>query len=95
MKGTPRYLKMDLMSIFYSVSVLAATNSEPRVAVSTVTCFLEYQSVGVWLQKWRHELRGVPVARQWRRLASSGVVVVTDLPRGLGQLLWIISCTLP
>ena len=27
------------------------------------------------------------MARQWRRLASSEVVVVTDLPRGLVQLL--------
>ena len=34
--------------------LLAATNSDPYVAVSTVACFLEYQSVGVWLQKWRH-----------------------------------------
>ena len=70
-----------------SVAVLAATNSEPYVAVSTVACFLEYQSVGVWLQKWRHGVRDALVARQWRRLASSVVVVVTDLQRGVGQLL--------
>ena len=47
--GTPRYLKVYLMSIIVcSVAVLAATNSDPYVAVSTVACFLEYQSVGVW-----------------------------------------------
>ena len=82
--GTPRYLKLYLRSIICSVVVLAATNSEPYVAVSTVACFLDYQLVGVWLQKWRHALRDAPVARQWRRLASSVVVVVTDLP-SLGQ----------
>ena len=82
--GTPRYLKLYLRSIICSVVVLAATNSEPYVPVSTVACFLEYQLVGVWLQKWRHALRDAPVARQWRRLASSVVVVATDLP-SLGQ----------
>ena len=70
-----------------SVAVLAATNSEPYVDVSTVAWFLEYQSVGVGLQKWRHAVRGAQVARKWWRLASSVVVVVTDLPRGLGQSL--------
>ena len=85
--GTPRYLKVYLRSMICSVAVLAATNSEPYVAISTVACFLEYQSVRVWLQKWRHAVRDAPVVRQWRRLASSVVVVVTDLPRGLGQLL--------
>ena len=29
-------------------------------------------------------MRDAPVARQWRRLASNVVVVVTDLPRALG-----------
>ena len=89
--GTLKYLKVYLRSIICSVAVLAATNSEPYVDVSTVACFLEYQSVGVWLQKWRHAVRDAPVARQCRRSGSSVVVVVTDLPRGLGQLLGIIS----
>ena len=89
--GTPRYLKVYLRSIICSVAVLAATNSKPYVPVSTVACFLEYQSVGIWLQKWTHAVRDAPVARQWRRLASSVVVVVTDLPIGLRQLLGIIS----
>ena len=43
--GTPRYHSVYLMSIICSVSVLAATNSDPYVAVSTVACFLEYQTV--------------------------------------------------
>ena len=33
--GAPRYLKVCLMSMICSVAVLAATNSEPYVAVST------------------------------------------------------------
>ena len=37
--GAPRYLKVCLMSMICSVAVLAATNSEPYVAVSTVACF--------------------------------------------------------
>ena len=88
---TPRYLKVYLRSIIFSVAVFVATNSEPYVAVSTIACFLEDQSVEVWLQKWMHVVRDAPVASQRRRLASSVVVVVTDLPRGLGQLLGMIS----
>ena len=45
--GTPRYLIVNLISIICSVAVLAATNSHPYVAVSTVACILEYQSVGI------------------------------------------------
>ena len=80
--GTPRYLSVYLISMICSVAVLAATNSDPYVVVSTVACFLEYQSVGVRLQKWRHAVNA-PVAMQWRRLASRVVVVVTDFPSGL------------
>ena len=50
MLGTPRYIKVYLRSIICSVAVLAATNSEPYVAVSAVAWFRECQSVGVWLQ---------------------------------------------
>ena len=49
MMGTPRYLSVFLRSIICSVAVLAATNTEPYVAVSTVACLLENQSVGVVL----------------------------------------------
>ena len=61
--GAPRYLKVCLMSMICSVAVLAATNSEPYVAVSTVACFLEYQSTGVLLTKWRHPVKDLPVAK--------------------------------
>ena len=47
--GAPRYLKVCLMSMFCSVAVFAARNSESYVAVSTVGCFFEYQSTGVLL----------------------------------------------
>ena len=60
-----------------SVAVLEATNSEPYVAVSTVACFLEYQSTGVLLTKWRHPVKDLPVAKQWFKLASMVVVVIT------------------
>ena len=63
--GAPSYLKVCLMSMICSVAVLAATNSEPYVAVSTVACFLEYQSTGVLLTKWRHPVKDLPVAKQW------------------------------
>ena len=45
--GTSRYLIVYLISMICSVADLAATNSDQYVAVSTVACFLEYQSVGV------------------------------------------------
>ena len=78
--GTPRYLKVYLRSTICSVTVLATTNSEPYVAVSTVACFLEYLSVRVWLWKWRHAVRDASVAMQWSRLESNVVVVDTYLP---------------
>ena len=52
MMGTPRYLSVFLRSIICSVAVLAATNSEPYVVVSTVACLFENQSVGVVLTKY-------------------------------------------
>ena len=51
MMGTPRYLSVFLRSMICSVAVLAAMNSEPYVAVSTVACLIENQSVGVVLTK--------------------------------------------
>ena len=53
------------MSMICSVAVLAVTSSEPYEAVSTVACFLEYQSTGVLLTKWRHPVKDLPVAKQW------------------------------
>ena len=62
--GAPRYLKVCLMSMICSVAVLAATNYEPYVAVSSVAGFLGYQSTGVSLTKWRHPVKDLPVATQ-------------------------------
>ena len=50
--GAPRPLYVSLMPMICSVAGLAATMSEPYVAVSTVACFLEYQSTGVLLMVW-------------------------------------------
>ena len=93
--GAPRYLNVCLMSMICSVAVLAATDSEPYVAVSTVACFLEYQSTGVLLTKWRHPVKDFPVAKQWFKLASMVVVVVTASPSGSGMSSGRISWTLP
>ena len=68
-----------------SVSGFAAKNSEPYVVVSTVACFLEYQSTGGLLTKWTHPVKDLPVAKQWFKLASIVVVVTTALPIGSGM----------
>ena len=39
--GAPRYLKVCLMSMIWSVGVYGATNSEPYVAASTVDFSLD------------------------------------------------------
>ena len=75
--GAPRYLKVCIMSMICSVAVLAARNSEPYVAVSTVACFLEYQSTGDLLTKWRNPVKDLPVAKHWFKLASMVEVVIT------------------
>ena len=46
MMGTPRYLSMFLSATICSVAVLAATNSEPYVAVSTVACLFKNSLLG-------------------------------------------------
>ena len=93
--GAPRYLKVCLKSMICSVAVLAATNSEPYVAVSTVACFLEYESTGVLLTKWSHPVKNLPVAKQSFKLASMVVVVVNASPSGSGMSSGRISWTLP
>ena len=82
-----RYLKVYLMSMICSVAVFAATISEPYVAVSTVACFLEYQSTGVMLTKWRHPVKDLHVAKQWFKLGFMVVVVTKALPSGSGHLI--------
>ena len=80
MTGTPRYLSVFLRSIICSVAVLAATNSEPCVAVSTVACVLENQSVVVVLTKCNTAVTDFPPTMLWSRLASRNVVVITLFP---------------
>jgi hypothetical protein len=46
--GTPRYRKVHLRSMICSEEVLAATYSDPNVAVSTVDCSL-VEKITVWL----------------------------------------------
>ena len=45
--------------------------SDPKVAVSTVDCFLLYQSIGVWLAKCRIPVRDFPVRTLCIKLAST------------------------
>ena len=63
--GTPRYIRVYLRSTIWSTAILAATNSDPCVPVSTVTCLLEYQSVGIPLTMWRMTVTELPVTKSW------------------------------
>jgi hypothetical protein len=54
-----------------STQIRAATNSDPYVAVSTVACFLEYQSIGVMLARWRIPVTYLPVTTSCIRFAST------------------------
>ena len=78
-----------------TVAVLAATNSEPYVTVSTVTCHFENQSVGVVLTKCNTAVTNFPVTMSWSRLASKNVVIITLFPNGLGISFGISSLTFP
>jgi hypothetical protein len=49
--GTPSIQRTYCISMIMSVAILAAINSAPYVAVSTVCCHLEYHSIGVLLMK--------------------------------------------
>ena len=82
----PKYLKVCLKSIICSVRVLEATNSDPYVAVSTVACLFEYESIGVWIIEYKQPVKDLPVA-----FASTVVVIVTVLPKGSGISFGIIS----
>ena len=83
MMGTPRYLSVFLGSMICSVAVLAATNSEPCVAVSTVACLFQYQLIGVVLMKCNTAVTDFPVTPSWSKLPSKKVVVITLLPSAL------------
>ena len=47
-----------------SVAGLEATNSDLYVAVSTVACLFEYESVGVWFTKCKQPVKDLTVAKQ-------------------------------
>ncbi len=69
---TPRYLNAARFpTMICSVAVLAETNSEPYVAVSTVLYFLEYQSKGVLLTKCRIPVTDLPVSISWYKFPST------------------------
>jgi len=82
--GTPRCRSARRKSMTCSVHVLAATCSKPNVAVSTVDCNLEHQSIGVLLSWWRTPATDLPLTRSWHRLASKCDVTVAGFPFGLG-----------
>ena len=69
--GTPRYIRVYLRLTIWSTAILAATNSDPYVAVFTVACLLEYQSVGVPLTMWRMAVTALPVTKSWCKIAST------------------------
>ena len=69
--GAPRYNRVYLRSTIWSTAILAATNANPYVAVSTVACLLEYQPVGVPLTMWRMAVTALPVTKSWCKFAST------------------------
>ena len=95
MIGAPRCLSVFLMCMICSVAVLAATNSEPYVDVSTVACLFENQCVGVVLTKCNTAVTNFPVTISWSGCASKNVVVITVFPSGLGKSFGISSLTFP
>ena len=84
MMGTPGYLSVFLRSMICSVAVLAATNFEPYVAVSSVACLFENHFVGVVLTKCNTAVTNFPVTMSWSRLVSRTVVAISLFPSSLG-----------
>ena len=78
-----------------SVAVFSATDSVPYVAVFTVACLFEYQSIGAELMKCNTAVTDFPVTISWSKLASRNVVVITLFPSGLGMSFGITSLTFP
>ena len=52
---------MFLFEMIWSTTTLAAINSLPYVAVSTVGCFLQYQSNGVLFMRCEIPVTDLPV----------------------------------
>ena len=61
-RGTPRYMRVCLLARICSMAARAALFSLPKVAVSTVFCFLENQSNGVLLRKCRTPVTDLPLS---------------------------------
>ena len=93
--GTPRYPRVFLRSMICSVAVLAATNSEPQVAVSTLAYLFENQSVGVVLTKCNTAVTDFPATMSCSNLASENWVAITLFPNDLGISFGIYSLTFP
>ena len=74
-----------------SVAGLDATKSYPYVAVSTVACLFEYESIGVFFTTCKQTVTDLPVAKQWFKFASTVLVVATVLPKGSGISFGMIS----
>jgi hypothetical protein len=79
--------------------VLAATYSEPKVAVSTVDCNLEKKSIMVWLAQCMIPVTDFPLMRSWYKLASTNAVNTTFAKRwgassGTSSLA-PVTCVLP
>ena len=68
---TPTYRRVCLMSIIYSVHVLAATNSDPYTAVSTVAYFFEHQSREVLSMRCNVPVTDLPVIVSYYKFVSS------------------------
>ena len=51
----------------------------------------------LWLVSWRHPVKDLPEAKQWFKLASMVVVMITSLPNGSelssGRITWILQYT--
>jgi hypothetical protein len=67
---TPRYLRVRRRSTIWLMHVQAEMNLLPYVAVLTVACFLEYQSIGIFFMKCRIPMMEQPVILPWYRFAS-------------------------
>ena len=92
---TPRHGKLNVLVDLHPLAQIIATSSEPYVALSTVTCLFEYQSIGVVLMKCNTAVTDFAVTTSWSKLASRNVVVVTLFPSGLGMSFRISSLMFP
>ena len=76
---TPIVLRTYCISSIISTAILAATSSEPYVALSTVFCLLLIHLIGVLFSRIRIPVteRLVTLSRAWS--ASTKIVILTSL----------------